>query len=123
MGVHAERNWRRPYGRESSIKGLDDNPVVHVAFKDAEAYAARAGKELATEAEREFAARGGLHGAEFAWGSEFNPGRRHMANTWQGGFPHENLKSDGYERTRLYRARIIQNDDVARLGAWQERTR
>jgi formylglycine-generating enzyme len=92
-------NWRRPYGPGSSIKGLDDYPVVHVAFKDAEAYANWAGKELPTEAEWEYAARGGLDGAEFAWGSELNPDGRQLANTWQGAFPHENLKLDGYERT------------------------
>jgi formylglycine-generating enzyme len=92
-------NWRRPYGPGSSINGLDDYPVVHVAFKDAEAYAKWAGKELPTEAEWEFAARGGLDGAEFAWGDHFNPAGKQLANTWQGKFPHENLKLDGYERT------------------------
>src|SRR4029453_4557311 len=92
-------NWRQPYGPESSIDGLDDHPVVHVAFADVEAYAAWAGKELPTEAEWEFAARGGLEGAEYAWGAELTPGGRHMANTWQGAFPNENLQSDGYART------------------------
>jgi formylglycine-generating enzyme required for sulfatase activity len=92
-------NWREPCGPGSSIDGLDDHPVVHVAFRDAEAYAAWANKELPTEAEWEFAARGGLENAEFAWGEELIPGGQYMANTWQGSFPHENLKRDGYERT------------------------
>jgi formylglycine-generating enzyme required for sulfatase activity len=92
-------NWRRPYGPRSSIGGLDDRPVVHIAYRDAEAYARWAGKELPTEAEWEFAARGGLDEAEFAWGDELTPCGRAMANTWQGEFPHENLASDGFERT------------------------
>lgn len=92
-------DWRHPAGRNSAIRGLDDHPVVHVAYSDALAYARWAGKDLPTEAEWEFAARGGLDGAEFAWGDELAPGGRHLANTWQGRFPHENLNTDGHPRT------------------------
>jgi formylglycine-generating enzyme required for sulfatase activity len=91
--------WRRPYGPRSSIAGLDDHPVVHVAYRDVLAYAQWAGKELPTEAEWEYAARGGLDGAEYAWGDEFTPEGKHMANTWQGEFPRQNLHHDGFERT------------------------
>ncbi|MFZ5778733.1 MAG: formylglycine-generating enzyme family protein [Pseudomonadota bacterium] len=97
-------NWRRPYGKGSHIGGLDDHPVVQVAFRDAEAYARWAGKVLPTEAEWEFASRGGLDGAEFAWGNELTPGGRHLANTWQGAFPRENTRADGWSRTSPVRS-------------------
>jgi sulfatase modifying factor 1 len=92
-------NFRHPRGPESSIEGLAHHPVVHVGFEDAEAYAKWSGKELPTEAEWEFAARGGLEGATYSWGEEITPGGKQMANAWQGQFPYENLLEDGYEWT------------------------
>ena len=92
-------DWRHPLGPDSSIRGLEDHPVVHVAYPDALAYARWAGKSLPTEAQWEYAARGGLEGAEFAWGDELTPGGRHMANIWQGAFPFQNTVEDGYART------------------------
>lgn len=92
-------DWRHPQGPQSNLDGKEKHPVVHVALEDVEAYLNWIGKELPTEAEWEFAARGGLEGAEYAWGNEFMPGGKYMANTWQGQFPYQNTMDDGFEGT------------------------
>lgn len=89
-------NWRHPNGPESDLKGKEKDPVVHIAYQDAEAYARWAGKRLPTEAEFEFAARGGLDRKRFAWGDDLRPGGQFRANTYQGHFPYKNTGEDGF---------------------------
>jgi formylglycine-generating enzyme len=95
----AGANWRHPEGPDSDIKRRMNHPVVQIAYEDALAYCKWAGKRLPTEAEFEFASRGGLDRKRYAWGDEFMPGGKHMANTFQGHFPDTNTGEDGYKGT------------------------
>lgn len=92
-------NWKHPEGPGSTIDGREEHPAVQIAWEDAVAYAAWAGKRLPTEAEFEFAARGGLDRSRYAWGDDLKPGGAWPANIWQGRFPSNNLAEDGYVRT------------------------
>lgn len=115
-------SWRHPLGPKSSIEGIEDHPVVHITHADAEAYARWAGKALPTEAEWEFAARGGLDGADYAWGEELAPAGAMLANYWQGLFPFANQRLDGYERTspvRTYAANAYGlHDMIGNVWEW-----
>jgi formylglycine-generating enzyme len=91
--------WRHPFGPDSTIEDRMRHPVVHIAYEDAATYAAWAGGRLPTEAEWEWAARGGLVGARFAWGDERNPGGEVLADTWQGDFPYRNTGARGWVGT------------------------
>jgi len=94
-----DANWRQPTGKDSSIEGKGNHPVVCVSHEDAAAYAKWAGKRLPTEAEWEFAARGGLAGKMYAWGDELKPDDKWMANTFQGDFPDKDSAADGFAST------------------------
>ncbi len=100
----AGASWRHPEGPDSTIDSRSDHPVVHVCFEDAQAFAKWAGKRLPTEAEWEYAARGGIARAAYPWGDEMKPGGESRMNIWQGEFPVGNSRDDGFDRTNPVRA-------------------
>lgn len=107
-------NWRHPNGPGSSLRGLDDHPVVHVSWYDARAFCEWAGGRLPTEAEWEYAARSGLEENRFAWGNDLTPGGEWKCNIWQGAFPQHNSAADGYLTTAP-----VETYEPNGYGLWQ----